>query len=197
MNTEFHTEMKTDEANAAPAGRHGDGRRRSPSAAALCAATILSGLSAGFFFTYQFSVIRGFAVVDDVTYVRMFQAINATVRTPWFGLVFFGTVPAIALALGMNWRTGGARRTLLVAGLILGVSTVLITMIGNVPLNDALAEYGDVTPPVAGVARAEFEGPWNELNAYRTATSIVAFVMLALAWLTPAVNRRESPRNLG
>lgn len=58
--------------------------------AGTIATTLTTGLSAGFFSTYQWSVTRGLARVDDAVYVRAFQEINATVRTPWFAVVFFG-----------------------------------------------------------------------------------------------------------
>ncbi len=60
---------------------------------ALGVAGILTGLFAGFFVTYQISVTRGLARVDDVTYVQTFQWINRTVQTPEFAVIFFGTIP--------------------------------------------------------------------------------------------------------
>ena len=71
----------------------------------LLLATILVGLSAGFFFTYEASVTLGLAEVSDVAYVETFQAINETVRNPAFGIVFFGSIPAMALAIAMSWTT--------------------------------------------------------------------------------------------
>lgn len=38
----------------------------------LIIAAMISGLFAGFFLTYQMSVTRGLAIVDDQTYVRAF-----------------------------------------------------------------------------------------------------------------------------
>jgi hypothetical protein len=71
----------------APAGR--TERHR---AIALSVATILTGLFAGFFLTYSASVVLGLAQVDDVTYVRSFQGINATIRNVTFATFFFGCV---------------------------------------------------------------------------------------------------------
>ena len=75
---------------------------------ALVIATIGAGLAAGFFFAYEASVTLGLAEVDDVTYVETFQAINETVRNFWFAAVFFGTIPATAVALALNWHSGTA-----------------------------------------------------------------------------------------
>jgi uncharacterized membrane protein len=64
----------------------------------LLVATVPAGMTAGCFFAYEVSVTRALADVDDTIYVATFQAINDTIRNAAFGIVFFGTVPAIALA---------------------------------------------------------------------------------------------------
>lgn len=160
-----------------------------PQRLALVVATFLVGLSAGFFFTYEASVTLGLAEVGDDAYVETFQAINRTVRNPAFGLVFFGSIPTLAIALALNWRTtGGLQRMLLAAALPLYLVGLLITAAGNVPLNDDLAEYGDVTSAVAAQARADFEDDWNRLNLMRTLAIGASFATLAGASvLIPAV----------
>lgn len=53
-----------------------------------------------------------------------------------------------------------------------------MTVIGNIPLNNALAasEGGDDS-----AARAAFESRWNTLHQVRTAFALVACVLLAVA----------------
>ena len=155
---------------------------------ALVVATVLVGLSAGFFFTYEASVTLGLADVSDVTYVETFQAINETIRNPAFGLVFFGSIPAIALAVATNWRTASpVTRGLLVAALPLYLAGLMITSTGNVPLNNDLADVANITPEAAAVARAAFEDDWNQLNLLRSITVAVGFACLATAGiLVPA-----------
>ncbi len=145
----------------------------------LLIALLLIGLSAGFFYTYEVSVTRGLAEVDDPTYVQTFKAINATIRNAPFGIVFFGPVPAIALAIATNVRrlTGGAR-WLLVAALPLYLATIGITVGGNVVLNDELAATTDAE---ATEARADFEDDWNALNLVRTVTTVGSFAAVAAA----------------
>ena len=146
---------------------------------ALMIATCLVGLSAGFFFTYEASVTLALSEVGDVAYVETFQAINETVRNPAFGVVFFGSIPAIATAIVLGWRTAGRiPRVLLVAALPLYLVGLLVTGTGNVPLNDDLAEYDDITPAVAARARADFEDDWNRLNLIRTLAIGTSFAML-------------------
>jgi uncharacterized membrane protein len=161
----------------------------------LAAATVLAGLSAGFFFTYQASVTLALAEVDDATYVATFQAVNETVRNPWFALVFFGAPPATAAALIVH-RRAPTLRLLVGAGLTLVVATVMVTAVVNVPLNDDLAAVDDRTALEATAARAAFEDGWNLGNLVRTVSSSAGFVCLVAACVTVR-SRRSSGDGAG
>ena len=167
----------------------GEARARANTGVLLVAA-LVTGLAAGFFWTYQFSVIRGLAIVDDRTYVETFRAINATIRNAWFGIVFFGAIPILTMALVFNWSTTRARRALIGAGLAGYVAAFAITAIGNVPLNDELAEHTTTDAVSFDMARQQFEGSWNDLNLIRTIASIVAFVFCLLAIASPQRRQR-------
>ncbi len=158
------------------------GQAMSLSRLALLTATVLVGLAAGFFFTYEASVTLGLAEVSDVTYVETFQAINDTIRNPAFGLVFFGSVPAIALAAAANWMSSRpVIRGLLAAALLLYVAGMMITATGSIPLNNELGELTTITPQSAAVARAAFEDDWNQLNLARSIAVAASFASLAAA----------------
>jgi uncharacterized membrane protein len=161
---------------------------------ALVVAAFLVGLSAGFFFTYEASVTLGLAEVDNVAYVATFQAINETVRNASFGVVFFGSIPAIAVALVINWRSGTAlARGLIVAAFVLYLGGVAVTAAGNVPLNNDLAELSTLTPAAAADARAAFEDDWNRLNLVRTLAIVAGFgALLVAVGLSPASSREPS-----
>lgn len=150
-------------------------------ASTLLVATILSGLFAGFFGTYTFSVTRGLAEADDVTYVESFQAINNTIRNPWFALVFFGSAPATLFALIVARKTHRRGTPLLAAGLGLLILTMVITFAGNVPLNDSLGLVDASNQKAASEARIDFEDDWNMLNLARTTTSVLGFACIAVA----------------
>jgi uncharacterized membrane protein len=141
--------------------------------------TILIGLAAGFFFTYQISVTRGLAIVDDQAYVESFQAINATIRNAWFGIVFFGSIPMLCATLALQWNNARLGRTLVATSLVLYLATLAITAIGNIRLNDELAVVTGRTPSVLAAARADFEATWNTLNLARTLTCVGALVAIA------------------
>jgi uncharacterized membrane protein len=147
----------------------------------LVAATIASGLAAGFFYAYHVSVTRGHALIGDRAYLEAMQAINATVRNAEFALSFFGALllGAVALALRAGrWRS--ATTWLLAAGVGLYLAAFLVTMLVNVPMNEELAQVALSGSDLAAV-RADYEPPWNRANALRTALSIAAFVFLVTA----------------
>ena len=146
------------------------------SRSALLGATVLAGLSAGFFYTYEASVTLGLAEVGDLTYVETFRAINDTIKNPVFGVVFFGSMPALALAAFANWRAATAvRRAMLVMAPLFYLVTMAVTFVGNVPLNDELAEIEPATVAIAADAREDFETDWNRLNLIRTLTAFGSF----------------------
>jgi uncharacterized membrane protein len=147
----------------------------------LVIAILLVGLSAGFFFSYAASVTLGLDRVDDITYVRTFQAINDTVSNPWFGVVFFGSVFALGAAVAASWSAGRSMRALTGIALALYLTGVAITGIGNVPLNDELATVTVLTPQSAELAREAFEAEWNRLNLARTLAIGASFAALAVA----------------
>jgi uncharacterized membrane protein len=148
---------------------------------ALAAATVMAGLSAGVFYTFQVSIIGALANVDDDKYVSTFQSINRAILNPWFLSVFVGAPLVIAGALAMYWREDRPIALVITVGLALQVATVAITGAGNVPLNDQLDKVGVVSGPAATAARVAFEASWNRLNLIRTVTSVASFVALGVA----------------
>jgi uncharacterized membrane protein len=152
-----------------------------PARAVLILATVLAGLTAGFFVTYSISVTRGLAVVDDTAYVTAFQGINAQVRNGWFAVIFFGTPVTAALAAALLLRRRGPA---ILAGL--GVLSYVLGVLGltfglHVPLNDALATVGPVTGEAATAARADFETSWNLWNHLRAVAALGTFLFLLAA----------------
>lgn len=150
----------------------------------LLAAVVLTGLSAGFFYTFEASVTPGLELVDDNTYVATFQALNEAIRNPAFAIVFFGTIPTVIGALVLHWRRDPVRRLLIAAALALYLGAVAVTATGNVPLNEDLADVGALDPldaASAAEARQNFEADWNQLNLIRAAAIIAGFAALVAA----------------
>ena len=137
----------------------------------LLAATIAAGLQAGTYYTWACGVMPGLAKVDDRTFASSMNHINVAIVNPVFMLSFLGA-PALAAAAVLACPAGS--RAWGVAGLGLALGTVAITVVGNVPLNDALADGG---------SRSDFETAWVVLNIARTLTATAALGCLAWAAL--------------
>lgn len=164
------------------------GRNGRQAAVAMTAATVLTGLFAGFFLTYSASVVLGLGQVDDITYVRSFQAINATIRNATFAIFFFGCVPSIAWSLVTNRRRGRTTTTLLSFALAACASVVLITFAGSVPLNNELATYVELDAVTAATARADFESTWNQLNLARSILAVAGLVAVSAVRRTRSIH---------
>lgn len=144
--------------------------------AALIAATVTTGLSAGLFYSYACSVMPGLRRAEDKTLVQTMQRINVAILNPWFALIFGGPVVFAALALLLH--LGEPELPWIIAGLVLYVVQLAVTFVKNIPLNNALEAAGDTDP---AAARAAFEEPWVRWNLVRTVANTAAFVALAAA----------------
>ena len=148
----------------------------------LIAAGTLTALLAGVFFGYAVSVNWGLARLKDSEYVRAMQSINIVIINPLFMLSFMG--PAVLLPLAaFLFRGEPGFGLLLAASIVYILGTFIVTIAGNVPLNDKLAklrveESSDIQ---LAAARKSYEKPWNNLHAVRTAMAVIATILIFTA----------------
>jgi len=151
--------------------------------AALVAATVTTGLMAGLFCAFAYSVMPGLGKADDRTFVEAMQRINVAILNGWFGVIFAGALVTSIAAVVLHLRDSG-RPALpwIVAGLVLYVAVLVVTFAVNVPLNNELAAAGtlDRIGDLAAV-RERFEATWVRWNIIRAAASIAAFGCLSWA----------------
>lgn len=106
------------------------------------------GLMAGVFFAFSSFVIKALACLEPSKGIVAMQSINITVINPSFMAVFMGTA-LICLFLAISslskWHQPGSPR-LLVGSLLYLVVTFGVTILFNVPLNDALAKATPNSP---------------------------------------------------
>ncbi|MEU1580680.1 DUF1772 domain-containing protein [Streptomyces coelicolor] len=166
-----------------------NGERRARAAGGvLVAATVAAGLMAGAFYVFACAVMPALARSGDRVYVDVMRDINDVIQNPVFLLVFMG---ALALAALAGWQSRGLPGSRWIwAGAAAYALAFLVTVVGNVPLNDALARPGD---PAA--LRERFEDPWVAWNVVRAVLSTLATACLA-AGLTARGRRpaRSAPR---
>jgi len=99
-----------------------------------------------------------------------------------------GVLLLLPLSTWLQYRTGGgsvAFYILLAATIIYAVGTFGVTMLGNVPLNEALDRFNADSASMEEIAkqRNTFEIPWNKLNNIRTIANIVSLVLVIVACL--------------
>ncbi len=143
------------------------------------------GLVAGIFFAFSSFVMKALARVPPAQGIAAMQSINITVINPWFMAAFLGTAVACALVVVsslLQWNEAGSAY-LLSGGLIYLSCTLLVTLVFNVPWNNALAV---LDPASANGARlwASYVTRWTAWNHVRTAAALVAEVLLIIALLS-------------
>lgn len=152
----------------------------------LLLAIILTGLSAGLFYGWEFSVIPGTKRIADQAYIETMQAINRAIINPAFILVFLGSL--LAQAISLHLCRGTMAFWLILGGLsTYFLGTILVTGLGNVPLNNGLdaLNWNGLRLEEMNQHRIRYEIKWNRLHTVRTAFAVVSFVLVLLAAMLP------------
>jgi uncharacterized membrane protein len=146
----------------------------------LVAATMTTGLMAGVFALFANTIMPALRRTDDRTFVTAFQTIDRSIVNPLFLSCFLGALVLIGLAGLLH--LGSGRLPWIITAFVLYLATVVITMVVNVPRNDAIKAAGDPDRiDLAQTRRAFDEARWSRWNLIRVAASIVAFGLLVAA----------------
>jgi uncharacterized membrane protein len=161
--------------------------------ATLILATLATGLMAGLFAAFAYSVMPGLARSSDRTFVEAMQNINKAILNPVFMLPFMAAIPLLGLAVVLAWRGHGrAALPWLIAALALYLLAFVVTSGLNVPLNDKLAKAGSpdrIKDPAA--VRENFESTWAAWNIVRALLHTVAFGCLLWALILFGAHRTQ------
>jgi uncharacterized membrane protein len=147
----------------------------------LILAALFCGLMAGFFFAFSFLVMRALEVQPGVAGMPVMQTINVVVFNPVFGLAF-SVAPAFcvfAMNSALVHRRDAAANYALAGGTLYLAGTLYVTVLGNVPLNDALAAV-DATSGAAAAMWATYLREWVPWNHLRTAAAFAAAGLLTV-----------------
>jgi len=161
-------------------------------AVTLGGATLTVGLMAGVFYAYSVSVNLGLLQQPDESYVSTMQQINERIQNPLFSASFFGAILFLLAATAAHFPRPQTRRFWLVASAcaLYMAGGFMVTVLANVPLNEALARVSlDAPTDELARARSVYEGAWNFWNGVRAVFSFLAFAALVGACLM-----RERPR---
>lgn len=153
----------------------------------LALSTVACGLIAGLFYSYSCSVNPGLKALNDFGYLSAMQSINRAILNPVFFFSFIGTLLLLPISTYLSYTPGlSPRFWLLLASTLLYIVAVFgVTMLGNVPLNDALDKFNlnGANADELAAQRALFEAKWNMLHSVRTIASVASFALAVTACL--------------
>jgi uncharacterized membrane protein len=141
------------------------------------------GLMAGVFFAFSAFVMKALARLPQGEGIAAMQSINVTVINPWFLGVFLLTAAACVFLIVtslLGWDEQPGAVYLLAGGALYFVGTFLVTVIFNVPRNNALAALGRADPRGANLW-PHYVGSWTAWNHVRTVSALAAAAVLTLA----------------
>jgi uncharacterized membrane protein len=144
-----------------------------------------SGLIAGAFFAFSTFVMKALASLPPAQAVRAMQAINVWAPTGLFVATLVGTAiasAALALQALLGWSQPGAALRL-AGGLAYLVGSFGVTIVANVPRNDALAAL-DADSAGAVAAWTRYLAEWTAWNHVRTVAALAALALLTLFLLS-------------
>ena len=141
-----------------------------------------SALVAGVFQAFSDFVMRGLILAEPAGGIESMQHINRTVLRSIFLATFFALVPATLAFAIYAWvnLTGPGRAFIIAAAGIYVVTVFLVTVLGNVPMNEQLASMAH-TSREAEAYWATYGRAWTWWNHVRTIGSAGAAACLMLA----------------
>lgn len=160
-------------------------------------ATLLLGMMAGFFFAFSIDVAPAMVHLEATAYVETQQWINRVVRNLGFGSVYFGSIACAFVPSVLALRASRKRLALawLCVALVYFVMVFWVTRSINVPINDAVAQWNPLAPPLSWAALRD---RWNEANLWRTLASsacfLAAVVLVGLPSVRPAARAQVCRR---
>jgi uncharacterized membrane protein len=140
------------------------------------------GLIAGAFFAFSTFVMKALGALSPALGIAAMQSINVVVINPWFMTPFVGTAAvSVAMAIVSLLRWHDPRAPYWLAGALLYlVGTFLVTMVFNVPRNDALAVVAPASPEAARLW-VSYLSIWTAWNHVRMLAAIAAAASFTLA----------------
>lgn len=147
----------------------------------LFIAALTTGVMSGIFFTWTNAVTTGIGRLTDMQYLSALQSMNRTILNPWFYLFFFSAFITPILAVIFNLKsTANILMILILAALIYFGGVFLVTVFGNIPLNQRLEshELNVLSDLELSNLRNAIEQKWNMFNAIRTASALITFGLL-------------------
>lgn len=139
-----------------------------------------AGLMAGTFYAFSTFIIKAIARTPTAEAINTMQSINIVVINRWFLIVFIGTaLLSLLLIINQLIYRQTAYYWIISASLLYISGTFLVTVVGNVPLND---ELGNISANDGRAAKLwqRYIKQWSRWNHLRTLCSIIATLLFAI-----------------
>ncbi len=149
---------------------------------ALLVSALGCGLMAGFFFAFSILVMKALGAIPPAHGISAMQSINVTVINPWFLVPFFGmAVLSVLLSIAgvLRWHEPGAAYVV-AGGLLYFLGTFMVTMLFNVPRNNALAAVA-ATSAEGAAQWADYLIDWTKWNHVRTIAALAGAASFTIA----------------
>ncbi len=146
-----------------------------------------SAVIGGVFFAFSSFIMKAFARLPSSEGIAAMQSINVVVLNKSFLGMFIGTAAISLLVAGLaiiGWGTPSAPY-LLAGALMYFIGTFLVTMFGNVPLNDQLAA-SPADEPTSATFWRHYIDRWTLLNTVRTVAAASAALSFTVGLIQPA-----------
>jgi uncharacterized membrane protein len=140
------------------------------------------GLIGGVFFAFSTFVMKALANLPPGQGIMAMKSINVTVLNPLFLGVFLGTALGcviLTVSSVLMWQKPGTAFLLVGSALYL-LGAVLVTIVCNVPRNEALAIL-DPTSAEAARLWAQYVASWTAWNHVRTVAALAASIAFIMA----------------
>ena len=149
---------------------------------AIISAALGCAVIGGIFFAFSNFIMKALARIGSDAGIAAMQSINVTVLNKWFLGVFTGTAVISLLLAGYaitNWDTSPAP-WLLGGSVAYVVGCWALTIAGNVPLNNALANASPQSSDSIAIWQ-HYLKRWTALNSQRALGSVVAALLFTIA----------------
>ena len=140
------------------------------------------GLMAGVYFAFSAFVMTSLGRLDQAAGIAAMNAINVDIVRSLFMPLFLGTTVAGAalVVMGVLRFSEPGAVSMIAGGGLYVIGMFVVTVVFNVPLNDALAAV-QPSSPEAGAVWATYLKDWMFWNHVRTAASAAASALFIVA----------------
>lgn len=148
----------------------------------LLVAALGTGLIAGVFFAFSSFVMRALSRTPPDQGIAAMQSINIAVINPVFLGVFLGTAilcAILAIISITRWNESGSAYSLIGAVLYIA-GTFLVTMLFNIPLNNALAAADPDSANGLDIWK-NYLNIWTAWNHVRTVAALAATALFIIS----------------